>query len=137
MTRPYLQENINQDGNVQSFVGNSSTTEFKLSGSGGLLALVNGDDLSQDITVFLPLANAAGRNAEVTIQLSGEIALPVEITIAGQTFDGNTDNVVGSTSTGFIADVQNFAQFPAQAPEYTGRTFTSNGIDTWVLTAFT
>ena len=137
MTRPYLQENINQDGNVERFVANAATTEFTLSGSGGLIALVDVDNAAGPITVFLPLANAAGRNAEVTVQLDSQqdpapnVPAGVDVTIAGQTFDGNTDSVEASSGVG------DPTTFPSGSSSFGGRTYTSNGIDTWVLTAFT
>ena len=133
MTRPYQQENINQDGNVVFYTGTAADTEVTLSGGGGLLAVIDAS-AGGAVEVFLPLANAAGRNAEVTVSVG---ASGGTITISPQTPAAPlTPDVIEQP-----ASLPTY--FPAAAgsseiiDKYSSLTYTSNGENLWVLTAGT
>ena len=134
MTRPYQQENINQDGNVVFYSGTAADTEVTLSGGGGLLAVID-TSAGGDVEVFLPLANEAGRNAEVTV--TAALGYSGEITVSPQTPAAPlTPDVIEQP-----AALPTY--FPAGAGSseltdtYSSLTYTSNGENLWVLTAGT
>lgn len=132
MTRPYQQENINQDGNVVFYSGTADPTEVTLSGGGGLLAVID-SSVGGAVEVFLPLANEAGRNAEVTV--TAALGQSGPITISPQTPAAPlTPDVIQQPAPlpGYFPSSPNPNELVG---DYQSLTYTSNGENLWVLTA--
>jgi hypothetical protein len=132
MTRPYQQENINQDGNVVFYSGTADPTEVTLSGGGGLLAVID-TSATGTVEVFLPLANEAGRNAEVTVTAARDLS--GLITISPQAPAAPLIPDVIEQSTPLPGYFPSAPTTNTLAGDYASLTYTSNGENLWVLTA--